>query len=262
MGHQRIGTLPDTAPWRRVVAALADDSGVAAVAAATTEAAAAGLRKAEADAGLPFCVYLLARLVQAARAEDFAVALRDVGLNVPDEPGLFDIAAAFSDAVDRRLQATRDRTDLAEMAEMAAVESLASLLGQGSARLFETTAAEVQEAAYELSTEQGFATLAHDFFARFTQRFLTYHLGREFSFHVGDNGRFLDPDDHNRFVADLAVHCREVAALMRDFAAGWHSKANSPGKKGITEPSTRGFVRHTLEKLEGELRTRGARDVQ
>jgi hypothetical protein len=29
---------------------------------------------------------------------------------------------------------------------------------------------------------------------------LTYHLGRELSLHVGGNGWFVDPDEHNHFV--------------------------------------------------------------
>ncbi len=262
MGHHRLATLPDTAPWRRVVAILADDANVATVAAATTEAAATGLRKARDDAGLVHCIRLLGEFTLAARQPDFADTLRDVGFVVPDRPNLFDIVAAFTDAVDRHLATPCSRTDIGEMATLAAVESLSSVLGQRSASLYGSTAVEVHAAARELSTPTGFGTLAHEFFACFTQLFLGYHLGRELSFHVGGNGRFLDPNEHNHFVAQLQIHCREVAAIMRDFAAGWYSKANSPQGKGMTFASARGFVNHTLEKLEDELRTRGGRDVQ
>ncbi len=260
MGHQRIGTLPDTAPWRRVVAALADDADVGAVAAATIEAAATGLRLAHDDKGLVYSTWLLARLALAARSADFAEGLREADLVLPDAPDLFDIVAAFSDAVDRRLYRSRARTDLGEMAQLAAVESLSRLLGQRSANLFGTTPAEVHTGARELSTARGFGTLAHEFFSRFAQRFLTYHLGRELSLHVGANARFAGPDAHNDFVDRLEVHCREAAGIMRRFAADWYSKANSPAGKGVTLPSTRGFVNRILEKLEGELRARGRRD--
>jgi hypothetical protein len=260
MGHQRIGTLPDTAPWRRVVAVLADDAGAPAVAAATTRAATAGLERARDDEGLVHSLLLLARLARAARADDFAEALRDAGLLVHDQPDLFDLAAAFTDTADRHLATTRGRTDIGEMAQLAAVESLAARLGERGARLYDTSPAEVRQAARELSTASGFGALAHDFFARFVHRFLGYHLGRELSLHVGSNGCFVDPAEHNHFVARLEVHCREVAAIMRDFAATWYSKANSPRGKGLTPTSARGFVNKTLEKLADELRTRGERD--
>ena len=260
MGTQRISTLPDTAPWRRVVALIADGAGVAAVAAAVTEAAVAGLQLARDDEGLVYSTLLLARFARAARQDDFAAALREQEIQVPDGPGVFDLAAAFTEAVDRRLWKAGGRTDLGEMAQLAGVESLTRMLGERSARLHETTPTEVREAARELSTPGGFGALAHDFFSRFTQRFLTYHLGRELSLHVGGNGCFVDPDEHNHFVERLGTHCSEAAAIMRGFAGGWYSKAQSPAGKGLIFPSARGFVNRCLEKLQKELRRRGERD--
>ena len=260
MGTQRVGTLPDTAPWRRVVGLIAEDADVADIAAATTEAALNGLEKARGDEGLLFSFFLLARFGLAARDDDFARALHDEGLDVAGPPNVFDLAAAFTEAVDRRLQQTRRRTDLGEMAQLAAVEALTGLLGQRSAGLFGTTAAEVRREARKLSTQRGFGTLAHEFFACFTQRFLGYHLGRELPLHIGGNGRFADPEQHNDFVAELKVHCREAAAIVRDFAGEWYSKALSPQGKGITHAGARGFVNYALTKLHDQLMTRGKRD--
>jgi hypothetical protein len=260
MGTQRVGTLPDTAPWRHVVGLIADDADVAVIAAATTDAALDGLNKARGDEGLTYSFFLLARFALAARDDDFAGALREEGLNVLDSPDVFVLAAAFTETVDLRLQRTRRRTDLGEMAELAAVEALTSLLGQRSADLFGTTATEVRREAKKLSTERGFGTLAHEFFACFTQRFLGYHLGRELPLHIGGNGRFADPEQHNAFVGQLQVHCREAAAIIRDFAANWFGKELSPKGKGITRTSASGFISHALTKLHDQLMTRGTRD--
>jgi hypothetical protein len=215
--------------------------------------------RASEDAGLAYSVWLLAQFARAARQDDFADALREAGMVVPDAPGVFDVAASFSDAVDRRLCRTHGRTDLGEMAQLAAVESLTSLLGERSTRLYKTTPAEVAEAAYGLSTTRGFGTLAHDFFSRFAHRFLTYHLGRELSLHVGGNGCFVDPNEHNHFVERLHVHCQEASGIMSAFASDWYSKAQSPQGKGLTFASTRGFVKRSLMKLQEELQIRGAR---
>jgi hypothetical protein len=260
MGHIRLGTLPDTAPWRRVVALIADAADVATVAGATTEAAQQGLDRASDDPGLAYCFWLLTQTALAARQRNFGKALCDAGLPVPPEPGVFDLVGAFSDTIDNHFRATDGRTDLGEMAQLAAVESLTDLLTQRSANLFGTTPPEVQRAARELSTEAGFATLAHDFFARFTRRFLAYHLGRELSLHVGGNGRFPDPGQHDVFVRDLGTHCRETAAIMKTFAGEWYSKHNFEG--GITPRKARGFVAQALKKLRNELERRGARHGQ
>src|SRR4051812_23231519 len=114
MGHTRLGRLPDTAPWRRVVGQIAGGASAAAVAASTTEAADDGLERAVGDEGLAQSVYLLTRIALAAREPDFAAALRSSGLAVGHEVGLFDVPAALVDAVDLRV-AKGGRTDIGEM---------------------------------------------------------------------------------------------------------------------------------------------------
>jgi hypothetical protein len=257
VGHIRLGTLPDTAPWRRVIGLIANGADVAAVAEATTAAAAAGLDRASRDPGVSFPFFLLTRVVLAARDSDFAAALRDAGIAVGEAPEVIDVTSAFGEAADRRLRVL-GRTDLGEMARLAASEALTVLLSRKASNLFEITPAEVRRAAYRLSTRAGFATLAHDFYARFARRFLTYHLGRELGLHVGGNGVFDDTKAHDQFVDRLSVHCREAAEITHRYAGEWYSKQNFQG--GITEPKTRKFVGHCLQKLRTELQSRGARD--
>ena len=144
------------------------------------------------------------------------------------------------------------------MGQLAVVETLTSLIGDRSTSLFGTTPAEVQQAVHDFSTKKGFSTLAYDFFSRFTQRYLTYHLGRELSNHVGGNGRFANPAEHTEFVSQLATHCREAAIIVREFSGGWYSKANF--EDGISETKARKFVNFALKKLRKELKIRGERD--
>jgi hypothetical protein len=247
--------MPDTRPWRRVVAHIADGDSAAIVAGATTLAAARGLERAQADPGLGHVVYLLAHTVLAAREADFAAALSRHNINVPSQPGLFDLTAGFTEAI-RHWQSGRkqSRSDLAEMAALAAVEALTARVGEKSTSLF-PSGGEVQNAVREFSTRNGFAALGHEFYSRFTQRFLLYHLGRELSNHVGGNGRFRNPAEHSDFVRDLDIHTREAALIVRQYAGDWHSKANF--EAGITEQQALRFANHTLKKLKEELLIRG-----
>ena len=130
------------------------------------------------------------------------------------------------------------------MAQMAAAECLTSILTERSRSLFGTSAAEVQDATRSCSTKTGFAVLAHDFFSRFTQRYLTYHLSRELPNHVGEGQRFGTPAEHTEFVNQMKVHCREAAVIVKDFAGGWYSKANFEG--GISRTKAKGFVHVAL----------------
>ncbi|MBP3954805.1 hypothetical protein J8F10_05855 [Gemmata sp. G18] len=256
MGSIRLGALPDTKPWRAVIGRIADGASVAAVAGATSAAAVRGLRLSKADPGVTRVLYLLAHTALGARRDDFAAALGEHQIAVPDPPGLFDLTAGYAAAVRRwHLETRTPQTDLGHMAALAATEALTQCVGARSGTLF-PTGQEVHRAARELSTRNGFALLAHEFYARFTRRFLLYHLSRELSQHVGGNGRFATPGEHNAFLADLDTHCREAAVIVREYAGGWYSKAKF--EAGITAEQAGRFSAYSLTKLRRELEVRGA----
>jgi hypothetical protein len=144
------------------------------------------------------------------------------------------------------------------MAQMAAAEAITSTLSGTLTSLFGTTAAEVQQAVRGCSTKAGFADLAHDFFSRFTTRFLTYHLSRELAHHVGEGKRFASPTEHSEFIDQLGVHCRQVALIVKKFAGDWYSKTNFEG--GISSTKAKNFLHVAIDKLRRELKVRGERD--
>ena len=84
MGHIRLGRLPNTPNWRKVVGLVADDAPVASVAAATMSAAQRGLEIADSDEGLRHTFWLLTQITLAAREDHFAAALNQAGVSVPD----------------------------------------------------------------------------------------------------------------------------------------------------------------------------------
>ena len=259
MGHMRNQQPPDTAQWRPIVAAIAEGADVPVVADATMSAAEKGLDLATADAGLSHAVWLLAHLALAAREDDFQSALRDKSVDAGDASSAIDVVAGFSEAMDRYLADKCARTDIGEMAQLAASETLSTLVGDRAQGLFGESAESVQEALRSFSTKDGFATLAHSFFSRFTERYLGYHLSRELSQHVGINQRFSDPAAHSEFLEKLASHSRQVALIVREFSGGWYSKSRF--ETGISERSARGFASYSLTKIRDELRRRGQQHV-
>jgi hypothetical protein len=257
MGHLLFQMAPDTVPWRRIVALIAEGGDVADIAAATTEAAVSGLKQARDDRGLVHTVWLLIGVVRAARGDDFGEGLREAGLDVGDGPGVYELIGGFSDAVDRHLHHAGGRTDIGEMAQLAAVESLTALLGARTPNLFDVNPEDVKAAARQLSTEKGFGTLSHDFFARFIQRFLTYHLDRELPLHVGGNGRFADPAEHGHFLSAMDAHCRRVAVIVERYAGAWYSKHNF--LQDLTPRKAGNYANYALKKLRDEITARGAK---
>src|SRR3984893_11200656 len=72
MGHHRLGTLPKTQKWERVVGLIAGGADVERIAAASADAAEHGLERASQDQGLAHAFWLLTQIPQAARQSDFA----------------------------------------------------------------------------------------------------------------------------------------------------------------------------------------------
>jgi hypothetical protein len=255
MGHTRLGELPATRNWRQVVALLNSEADTPEIAQATAVAAEQGLSLADQDEGLLYSWYLLCHVPLAARTGQFADSLTLLGISVPPEPSLFDIASGFAEAVDSHQRSAPGRTDIGEMARLSAVETLMELGRRRTPSLIGSAADDTRDTLREHSTSNRFGILAHEFFARFMNRFLAYHLSRELSRHVGPGQRFSDIAQHNAFNDALDLHCRQAARIVQEFAGDWYGKANY--EAGITLRKAKGFVRHALEKLRDELARRG-----
>lgn len=287
MGHHQLYSLPRTPAFKRVVSLLGTGAGgggaagvaqgtLEEIAAATLSASDRGLQRAKGDEGVAYSLYLIATLTRAATERDFGAALTRAGLPVsfasqgkaglasewrgqaPDYT-VFDLVSGFSAAVDRHLRDTRSRTDIGEMAQLAASESLSALCERSAVTLFGENKETVQESLRKLSTQKGFATLSHEFFARFVRRYLEYHLSRELPNHVGSNRRFSGVDEHNAFLRELDRHCRVATGVVRQFAGEWYSLHKF--QQDITLRKTKGFAAHAIDKVRGALRLQEERDA-
>ncbi len=255
MGHIRLGTLPRTRRWKELIDLVGGGASSAAVAAATLDAVDEDLANAADDPGLKRAFWLLSQLPDAARSKDFAAALRDLGLTVSDNPSAADLTSAFTSAVDRHVDALKARSGPGELAQLAAVETLSGFLRDRASSLWGSTPEDVRRELGKGATEMQFGHLARDFFARFTERFLTYYVSKELPQHVGAGRRFEDLNEKQAFSSALELHCRQASKIVESFAGGWYSKARF--EKDLTEERTSKFLGYALKKIRGELR-RGA----
>jgi hypothetical protein len=260
MGHIRMAPLPATRRWNQVVELVAGGAAAAQLATATINAAERGLRAAAADPGVLEALWLLVRVPLAARSPDFAAALRACGLEVPDGPGLIDIAVALSAAVDARMPGGKGRTDLAEMAQTAAVETLNATVGPRAATLWGSGPEEVRAAFASLATPAQFGEFGRRFFARFMFKALDYFVSRALPAQTGEGKRFPTVAAQNRFTDALRTHCDEASGIVATFAREWFDlhKFRTAGDIGRAE--TKGFLAYAVAaKLTGELRRREGR---
>jgi hypothetical protein len=256
MGHICLPPLPATRKWNQVVDLIGGGAVAAQLATATINAAERGLKAAANDHGVVETYWLLVRIPLAARAADFAVALRECDVSVPDDPGLLDVAVAFSAAVDARMPDGKNRTDLGEMAQTAGVETINAVVGPRSQTLFGSGPDEVRRAFASLGTPKQFGTFAHQFFTRFAFKCLTYFLGRALPRHLGGGRRFRTVAEQAKFTDAIRTHCREACVIVERFSGEWFSLHRFQTAGDISRGETQRFFGRAMTKLTKEFRKR------
>jgi hypothetical protein len=226
------------------------------VANATLRAAEAGFMKAASDEGVVGTVQMLMQLPLAARSGDWVGALRQLGVNVDGAPTLMELVAKVTAAVDSRL-ARGGRSDLGEMAQNALAETLCKGTAKQLPSLFSPDAADVQKAFHDYHTVKNFGSLARDFFARLTDRYLGYFLSKTLGSQVGEGRRFATLSQMANFREALSTHCHEGAKIVEQFSGEWFSKTNYQNG-GVPASEVSKFTYGAMNKLISEFKE-GAR---
>src|SRR5438105_1881488 len=146
MGHIRIGTLPATRRWKDVIGLVAEGAEVSRVAEATTHAWQLAFDKVRNDAGFREAVFLLTQLGVAGKSGDPAGRLGAAGLEVGGAGSVVEVAMALSEAMERRIQGARQRSDFGELAQRALVAAVTEHLQREMPTLIEPSVDDIRAA--------------------------------------------------------------------------------------------------------------------
>ena len=251
MGHERIGFLPLSSEWRKLVAEIGD---VGAAADAVPRLAQRTLHQVrrrfdglERDTGL-----------QAAFSFILALCSRGLKTTGPDLGPSIDLGQNPSPLeITRRLNAwidaNADSPEYAELAKRSGADAIAYWTRRCSRQkeLFDThqTAAQIWRDA---ANGSAFSQISRVFFGKLLERYLKYFLEREASsqFHrIEDRDAFSK--NLARHVDSVARHAFEASKITQSFAAGWYNK--NARDTTPTHRDTRGFLSFALSKLRQEL---------
>lgn len=256
MGHRRLGQLPITRKWQKVIELLSITDDPAAIARTTCEAANRGLEIAKKDLGVTAAVYYLMKFIWSAKKEDFDGEMEKLAIGLSPKAGLLDVVVAFDEGINQRLRRAGHRTDLAEMARLSAVDTMVGLYRSESGNLFETTLGDTVKTLKQYATPKEFSFIGKRFFGKFLYRFLDYHLSREIPHHIGKDKTFSTVTKAQRFKDALELHCYETARIVQEFSGCWPSATEF--RRGITEDAVREkFVSVAFDKLGTEMERRG-----
>ena len=256
MGHSRIGTLPATRKWKDVVKLIADGADVAQVAAATLRAAERAFSLVKNDVGFREATRLLVELAQAAGSKNPVGHLESVGLALSEKTSLAEVAMVLSETLDRRISATRQRSDFGKIAGGALISAVVNHLQTQASPLFGITRDEIGAVFKGMSRKQGFGELSQSFFSNLTSGSLDYFLSKNLATHLGEGLRFPTNNQKAQFDDAMHTHCKEASVIVKDYGTDWFSKHRHEEGGKISRESTDGYASYAMEKIKMELAVR------
>lgn len=211
------------------------------------------------DAGFREAVWLITQLAVAGGTKKPAEHMKSVGIDIADAESVVEVAMALAGEMERRIEATRQRSDFGEIAQRALISAVTDHLQEKMSPLLLTTADDVSGAIVKLGKQKDFAQLSRNFFSKLTNESLEYFLSKTLGNQVGDRRQFTTTGQLAKFEEALAMHCDEAAAIVEEFSGEWFSKNRFEGGGNISREAAEGFGWYAMEKMRRELAVR-ARD--
>jgi hypothetical protein len=254
MGHERLGRLPKTRKWRRIVADIAlsstSDSSAKEVIEKTVEAIDNRFRNIHLDPGIQDVFSFLLSITIVSRSESPYENLASLGIDLHGNPATpLSLAQALSTFLTRE----GGSTEYTELAKSAANKALANFYRQ------ETIQADLfvsQEEPFTVwrkaSDGRGFCVLAREFFSAFTTNYIKYFLDREASSAIPSlQARSLFQNNIEAHIDDVTSHSFETSKITQSFAAGWYNK-NATQELPSSRKTSR-FLSVALNKIRDSL---------
>ena len=261
MGHSRIGTLPATRKWKEVVSLIANYANEAEIAGAVMRAIGKKFATIREDAGFREAVGLIMQLALAGSSRNPAAELAAAGISLSKTSTQIDMVLSIGEEFDRRIEATRQRSDFSEVAQGALVGAVTELLNKKEASqgsLFEAAGDDVTTAIKQLKQPANFGKFFHNFVGGMTNGLLKMYLSRTNGTHLGEGERFATTNQLRQFESAMKTHCHEAAKIVDKFASEWFSLHRFKGAGDISREKAEGFGWVAFNKMNLEQAARAS----
>lgn len=226
MGHLKLGRLPLYRNWRKVVAALEDDSqDLETIAAKTAHAARSQLEAAAKSPYVWYPYWFMIQLAQSAQDDEaFYRFLDDYDIHIRDDLSAVGAVAQIQGKVQESLAKLGPRNALDELSLNVFHRALTGCALEGEHSLFDSEVEELRIALSNFAPSRAFSRLTQNYLGTFYGEILSYFLSYELGNHIGENRRFDSVRDAEEFNRNLKTYAQQVSQLVGEFSEGWHSK--------------------------------------
>ena len=255
MGHERIGYLPKTQKWRRIVENIGEAASggvdIAQIASQTTRNVRSKFKNIEEDKGVLSAFKYIILLAHSSRLQDSEGFLASEGIDLPKDFNLFDLTQSIQDFISKN----QDSKEYSAFATQSMIDTVAEWSKENQVQqslIFDSDRRNSFEAWQKAANGSGFCEISRKFFSKFTERYLKYFLEREASARINN---LFDRHEFNKkleaHVEEISKHAFETSKIAQSFSAGWfnnHVKDSVPENKKI-----QGFLSFAFQKLNSEL---------
>jgi hypothetical protein len=261
MGHLWLGMLTATRRWKDVIGLIAEGAEVSRVAEATTHAWQRAFDTVQNDAGFREAVWLLTQLGVAGRSKTPNGHLDAAVVEITRSRSVVEVAMALSDAMERRIEGSRQRSDFGELAQRALVATVTERFQREMLPLIPSGTGDIGAAVRQCGKDEVFGELSRGFYARLTNECLNYFLSKTLSAQVGEKRQFATTAQLAQFEDAMRTHCFEAAEIVENYSAGWFSTHYREGGGAIGRDKAESFGWYGLVKMQHELAARARDDA-
>lgn len=257
MGHERVGFLPKSKSWNKVVESIHGYSEATPDVSIIAEQALKNIRQKflalNTDSSFLASFKCLVVLSYANKAENPIGFLSENGIGVNENGSLFQLTSATQKWMEKQ-SGSKEYNTLATKALVDTINNWvktnqprASLFGKNESIL----------ASWEKATNgAGFCEVSRDYFSRFTTNYLSYFLDRAASAQIDSiTERNQFSDSIKNHISEISTHAFETSKIAQSFAAGWfnnNAKTEFPSDKKI-----KGFLGIVTKKFHDEFSREG-----
>ncbi|MBS1511652.1 MAG: hypothetical protein JST86_12475 [Bacteroidetes bacterium] len=257
MGHERVGFLPKSKSWNKVVESIHGYSEATPDVSIIAEQALKNIRQKflalNTDLSFLASFKCLVVLSYANKAENPIGFLSENGIGVNENGSLFQLTSATQKWMEKQ-SGSKEYNTLATKALVDTINNWvktnqpgASLFGKNESIL----------ASWEKATNgAGFCEVSRDYFSRFTTNYLSYFLDRAASAQIDSiTERNQFSDSIKNHISEISTHAFETSKIAQSFAAGWfnsNAKTEFPSDKKI-----KGFLGIVTKKFHDEFSREG-----
>lgn len=252
MGHERVGHLPKSKAWVRIVGDIGQFASnpdvVADVAYSTTKQVRQKFLELSEDHGVVGAFKFLMLLSHSTKLTDPYAFLNEHGVKLGANGDLLDLSVAAKKYIEAN-QESREYSSIATQCTLDTITDWFSRNTSGETSLFPEHPLEKWKKA---SSGSGFSEISRLFFSSFTKRYLRYFLEREAAWKLKTVDNRIDFNERiDKHIETIAVHAFETSKITQSFSAGWYNKHVQD--KVPTDRSIKGYVSFGFKKINSEL---------